>query len=245
MIEAAFKAFAGPARRHRARSDGDRRAQHEGDPHVIAIVDYGMGKCRSVEKALEHRRRSGRGHDHADLRAADGLIVPGVGAFPGRGQPGRARSGRAPRACGRGRPGARNCLGMQLFDASVELGGADGLGLLLGRVEAPPADGLKVPHIGWNLVRFERPSPLTDGLPGECALSTVHTFAPVPAESGDVPGRGEYRRHRLGRLRPAVRRAVPPREVLEPRLRLLENFAAICARGRVILYPVSAVPSRP
>jgi glutamine amidotransferase len=203
---------------------------------VIAVVDYGMGNRRSVEKALEHvGARAVVTNDHTDLRAADGLIVPGVGAFP------RAMDNL--RALGldellrervaEGVPLLGICLGMQLlFDDSVERGGAAGLGLLPGRVKALRADGLKVPHIGWNLVRFERDSALTDGLPGECAFYHVHTFAPVPAEPGDVLGRSEYgapfasvvARNSLFGVQ------FHPEKSSAHGLRLLENFAAICAR---------------
>jgi imidazole glycerol-phosphate synthase subunit HisH len=203
---------------------------------VIAVVDYGMGNRRSVEKALEHvGARAVVTNNHTDLRAADGLIVPGVGAFP------RAMDNL--RALGldellrervaEGVPLLGICLGMQLlFDDSVERGGAAGLGLLPGRVKALRADGLKVPHIGWNLVRFERDSALTDGLPGECAFYHVHTFAPVPAEPGDVLGRSEYgapfasvvARNSLFGVQ------FHPEKSSAHGLRLLENFAAICAR---------------
>jgi imidazole glycerol-phosphate synthase subunit HisH len=203
---------------------------------VIAVVDYGMGNRRSVEKALEHvGARAVVTNDHTDLRAADGLIVPGVGAFP------RAMDNL--RALGldellrervaEGVPLLGICLGMQLlFDDSVERGGAAGLGLLPGRVKALRADGLKVPHIGWNLVRFERDSALTDGLPGECAFYHVHTFAPVPAEPGDVLGRSEYGAPFVSVVARDSLFGVQfhPEKSSAPGLRLLENFAAICAR---------------
>jgi imidazole glycerol-phosphate synthase subunit HisH len=82
------------------------------------------------------------------------------------------------------------CLGMQLlFDGSDEHEGATGLGLLPGRVRALNAP--RVPHIGWNLVTFERPSPLTEGLGDAAAFYHVHSLVPEAAE-GDVVGRGEY-----------------------------------------------------
>jgi glutamine amidotransferase len=119
-----------------------------------------------------------------------------------------------------------------LFDGSVELGGAAGLGLLPGRVEPLEAGDLKVPHIGWNLVRFERPSPLTAGLPDECAFYHVHTFAPVPAEPGDVLGRSEYGTSFVSAVArdPLFGVQFHPEKSSTHGLRLLENFAAICAR---------------
>jgi imidazole glycerol-phosphate synthase subunit HisH len=161
---------------------------------VIAIVDYGMGNRRSVEKALEHVGANPRlTADHAVLRSADGIVVPGVGAFP--------EAMRRFRAAGldelireraaAGVPVLGLCLGMQLlFDASDEHEGATGLGLLPGRVTALTAP--RVPHIGWNLVTFERPSALTDGLGEAAAFYHVHSLAPEPANEDDVVGRGEY-----------------------------------------------------
>jgi imidazole glycerol-phosphate synthase subunit HisH len=161
---------------------------------VIAIVDYGMGNRRSVEKALEHVGAQPRlTADHATIKAADGIVVPGVGAFP--------EAMRRFRAAGldelireraeAGVPLLGLCLGMQLlFKASDEHEGAAGLGLLPGRVTALHAP--RVPHIGWNLVTFERPSPLTEGLGEAAAFYHVHSLAPEPANADDVVGRGEY-----------------------------------------------------
>jgi imidazole glycerol-phosphate synthase subunit HisH len=161
---------------------------------VIAIVDYGMGNRRSVEKALEHVGANPvLTADHAVLRSADGIVVPGVGAFP--------EAMRRIRAAGldelireraaAGVPVLGLCLGMQLlFDASDEHEGATGLGLLPGRVTALTAP--RVPHIGWNLVTFERPSALTEGLGEAAAFYHVHSLAPEPGNEDDVVGRGEY-----------------------------------------------------
>jgi glutamine amidotransferase len=161
---------------------------------VIAIVDYGMGNRRSVEKALEHVGADPLlTADHNALRAADGIVVPGVGAFP--------EAMRRFRAAGldelivaradAGVPVLGLCLGMQLlFEASDEHEGATGLGLLPGRVRALNAP--RVPHIGWNLVTFERQSTLIAGLGEAAAFYHVHSLAPEPADEHDVVGRGEY-----------------------------------------------------
>ena len=127
---------------------------------MIAIVDYGMGNRRSVEKALEHvGAEVARTADHDEIRAADGIVVPGVGAFPEAMR--RLRSAGLDEVIREraeaGVPVLGLCLGMQLlFEASDEHEGATGLGLLPGRVTALNAP--RVPHIGWNLVTFERPS---------------------------------------------------------------------------------------
>jgi glutamine amidotransferase len=205
---------------------------------TIAVLDYGMGNRRSVEKALERvGARVLVTREPGDVRAADGLVVPGVGAFP--------EAMRRLREDGlealirerleAGGPVLGICLGMQvLFERSVEHEGAEGLGLLAGDVTRLQTGDLPVPHIGWNLVRFRRPSPLTAGLPDACAFYHVHTFAARPAEEGDVLGVAEYGELfasvvALGEA-PLFGVQFHPEKSSAHGLRLLENFAAICAR---------------
>jgi len=163
---------------------------------TVALVDYGMGNRRSVEKALEHvGARVERTSDRDSIAAADAIVVPGVGAFP------EAMRRLAAldlvdllrERAAAGVPLLGICLGMQLlFDSSAEHEGADGLGLLAGTVTRLEAPGLKVPHIGWNVVGFERPSTLTAGLGDAAAFYHVHTFACRPEDPADVVGRGDY-----------------------------------------------------
>ena len=162
----------------------------------IAILDYGMGNLRSVEKALEHVGATvERTREAERVHAADGLVLPGVGAFP--------RAMREVRARGfdeligvrldAGVPVLGICLGMQLlFERSEELGGAEGLGVIGGEVRPLPTTGLKLPQIGWNAVGWRRPSPLTDGLPQPCAFYHVHSFAAVPANPDAIVGTATY-----------------------------------------------------
>ncbi len=163
---------------------------------LIAIVDYGMGNRRSVEKSLQRvgaRTTMTRSHD--ELRAADGILLPGVGAFPAAmriirelGLDELLRS-----VAERGTPLFGSCMGMQLlFDFSEEHGGDAGLGILPGVVKRLESPGLKLPHIGWNAVRWTTPSPLTDGLPDPSFLYHVHTFAPHPADASHVLGTTDY-----------------------------------------------------
>jgi glutamine amidotransferase len=205
---------------------------------TIGVVDYGMGNRRSVEKALERvGARPVVTGDPDALRAADGLVLPGVGAF--RAAMDRLRAGGldelvAERAAA-GTPLLGLCLGMQLlFERSTELGGADGLGLLAGTVEAlePQAPGLKVPHIGWNSVRFTRSSALVDGLGDEAAFYHVHSFAARPADEGDVLGRGDYGGPFVSIVArdPLYGCQFHPEKSSADGLALLANFAAICAR---------------
>jgi glutamine amidotransferase len=160
---------------------------------VIAVLDYGMGNLRSVEKALEHvGAEAAVTNDHARVREADGVILPGVGAFPKAMERIRALGldGLVRERVEAGIPVLGICLGLQLlFESSTEIGGAEGLGLLNGRVERLAASGLKLPQIGWNAVGWARESPLVDGLPDPCAMYHVHTYA---VRSGDVLGTARY-----------------------------------------------------
>ena len=204
----------------------------------LAIVDYGMGNRRSVEKAFERvGARPVLTADHDALRAAEGLVVPGVGAFP--------EAMRRLRALGldevvreraeAGVPVIGLCLGMQLlFESSVEHEGSTGIGLLPGRIERLDTRGLKLPHIGWNTVAWTRPSPLVEGLPDPAAFYHVHSFAPVPADEDVVLGTGEYgapfvsfveRGHVFGAQ-------CHPEKSSTEGLRLLGNFVRVCSGVR-------------
>ena len=169
-------------------------------PPTVAVLDYGMGNRRSVQKALEHVGATVTvTRDPAALAAADGLVIPGVGAFPAAMQSldtlGLIEPIRV--AAGAGRPLLGICLGMQLlFERSLELGDTPGLGLLAGevtRLEVGSPPSVRVPHIGWNEVAFRRSSPLLDGLPaGGTAFYHVHSYAVRPTREDDVLGTTTY-----------------------------------------------------
>ena len=158
---------------------------------MIGICDYGMGNRRSVVKAFERVGADVRMTDDLDvLEQASALVVPGVGAFPQAMDELRARrlDKLVQRRAGEGVPVLGICLGMQLlFESSDEHDGAQGLGLLPGTVRYLRAP--KLPHIGWNLVSWERDSPLNAGLDGQRAFYHVHSLAP---ETDAVLGWGEY-----------------------------------------------------
>ncbi|MFL5901279.1 MAG: imidazole glycerol phosphate synthase subunit HisH, partial [Solirubrobacterales bacterium] len=169
----------------------------------------------------------------ASVRAADGLILPGVGAFP------KAMAGVrkldldeliAERRAS-GVPILGICLGLQLlFDSTTELGGAEGLGLLPGEVDVLDAPGLKIPHIGWSSVRWEKESRLTEGIDSGTPFYLVHSFAPSP-EQADLLGTAIYG----ASFACAAERdnvfgvQFHPEKSSAAGLRLLSNFAGICA----------------
>jgi glutamine amidotransferase len=162
----------------------------------LAILDYGMGNLRSVAKALEHvGARPELTNDHARVREAEGVVLPGVGAMP-KAMDRVRRLGLDELLRERvdaGLPLIGLCMGMQLlFESTTELGGAEGIGLLDGPVEQLDAPGLKVPQIGWNPVAWRRESALNAGLPDPCAFYHANSFAPRPARNADVLGTAEY-----------------------------------------------------
>jgi len=202
----------------------------------ICILDYGMGNLRSVEKALEHVGVTAIvTNDGDEVRAADGVILPGVGAFPRAMERIRelALDELIAERCGEGVPILGICLGLQLlFDSSSELGGAEGLGLLEGQVDGLEAEGLKVPHIGWEPVRWERESRLADGIPSETPFYFVHSFAPRPHDE-DLLGSAQYG----ARFACAAERGnvfgvqFHPEKSSAAGLRLLSNFAGVCVQS--------------
>jgi glutamine amidotransferase len=150
-----------------------------------------------VQKALEHVGAAVTvTADHDRLARADGLVVPGVGAFPAAMRSLRALGldGLIGERAASGTPVLGICLGMQLlFERSAELEATTGLGLIAGEVSPLHSGGLRVPHIGWNEVVLERPSPLTAGLPeGGAAFYHVHSLVAHPQDPADVVGRTTY-----------------------------------------------------
>ena len=203
----------------------------------IAILDYGMGNLRSVEKALERvGARPEVTADHDRVRAADGVVLPGVGAFPRAMREVRARGldELVRERAAAGVPLLGICLGMQLlFERSEELGGDEGIGLLPGVVRRLDAPGLKVPQIGWNEVTWLGRSTLADGLPDPAAFYHVHSYAAAPAEAGDVLGTATYGRDFVSVVERGSVAGVQfhPEKSGPDGLRLLANFARLC-KGR-------------
>jgi imidazole glycerol-phosphate synthase subunit HisH len=201
----------------------------------IAILDYGMGNLRSVEKALERVGAEAEiTADRTRAEAADGVILPGVGAFP-RAMERVREIALDELVAGRieaGVPVLGICLGMQLlFESSVENEGATGLSLLDGVVGPLEANGYKVPHIGWSPVRWEHASSLTEGLGEETPFYFVHSFAPRPSSEQDVLGTAAYG----ARFACAVERPplygvqFHPEKSSSAGLRLLSNFVSVCS----------------
>jgi len=203
---------------------------------VIAIVDYGMGNLRSVEKALARVGHSPRvTRDPAVIAGADGIVLPGVGAF-GACMANLERLGLLPvlrQVIDRGTPFLGICLGMQLlFDESEEFGPVKGLGILRGRVvrfNGREAEALRVPHMGWNTLRQRRDVPHLGGVGDGAYAYFVHSYYAVPADPAIIVTETPYG---VAFASSVIRDNVfavqwHPEKSQETGLKVLANFAAI------------------
>ncbi len=161
----------------------------------VAVIDYGVGNLRSVEKAF----RAGGveavvSADEGVLREAERLVLPGVGAFRACMEALAARGFEAlvRERVEAGTPLLGVCVGMQmLFEESEEFGTARGLGLLRGRVRRFPG-GLRVPQVGWNQVGWKGENPLSEGISDKTFFYFVHSFFCEAADPWTVVGETEY-----------------------------------------------------
>ncbi|MCG8583659.1 MAG: imidazole glycerol phosphate synthase subunit HisH [Pirellulales bacterium] len=165
--------------------------------HMIAIIDYQMGNLRSVQKAFERA-----GHeatitdDPAVLADAAKVVLPGVGAFEDAIAELHRRKLVDPihAAIDSGKPFLGICLGLQLlFDVSFEHGEHEGLGVIPGEVrrfELPRE--YKVPHMGWNQLRFTHKPPIFDGVSDLSHFYFVHSYYVAPKDDAVTAGVADY-----------------------------------------------------
>lgn len=200
----------------------------------VAVVDFGMGNLRSVEKALG---RVGAAaivtNDQEIIRESEGVVLPGVGAFPKamRNLRELELDSLLAERLSIGVPTLGICLGMQLlFESSSEGEGALGLGFIQGRVERLSAVGKKVPHIGWNPVNWQKESRLTEKLVGATPFYFVHSYAPVVTNEEDVLATSEYGDTFVCAVErgPLSGLQCHPEKSSVDGLKLLENFVGLC-----------------
>ncbi len=162
---------------------------------MIAVVDYGAGNLRSVEKALQALGADARlTADPEAVRRAERVVLPGVGAF-GEAMERLRSSGldeAVMAAIRAGKPFLGICLGLQLlFEQSEESPRARGLGLLRGSVRRLP-EAVKVPHLGWNIVAFREGERMFGSIPEGSYFYFAHSYYPEPADPKLVTGQTEY-----------------------------------------------------
>jgi len=196
---------------------------------LIAIVDYGVGNIHSVQRALVHVGAKVKLTAEADdLDAADGIVLPGVGAFA----PALAKltesglGSRIVELARHGKPILGVCLGYQLlFEESLEHGRHEGLGLLAGRVVGVTGSG-RVPVIGWCRVTQTAPAPLWDGVPDRSYFYFVHSF--TPSESEQRVGCADHSPVAAAAGGNVMGTQFHPEKSGADGLRLYANFVALC-----------------
>ncbi|KYH26016.1 imidazole glycerol phosphate synthase subunit HisH [Halalkalicoccus paucihalophilus] len=204
----------------------------------VVVVDYGLGNLRSVTRGLERAGAEVEITDDPDaFSEADGIVLPGVGAF----REGVENAGpyREPllEAAERGQPTFGICLGMQMLLTDSEEAAHDGEGDVRGLDLIPGTNlrfdgGQKVPHMGWNELSIEREHPLVEGVDGEYAYF-VHSYYAEPEDPSSVVATTDY-----GIEFPAVvaneagnvfGTQFHPEKSGETGLAILRNFVGICA----------------
>ena len=164
---------------------------------MIAIIDYDAGNIKSVEKALHYLgEETVVSRDPQTLLNADKVILPGVGSF-GQAMENLHTYGLVPvihELVEKKTPFLGICLGLQLlFDSSEETPGVEGLGILKGRiVKIPPAQGLKIPHMGWNSLKYPNEGRLFRGIPEDSYVYFVHSYYLKAEDESIVTATTEY-----------------------------------------------------
>ncbi|MFI5397539.1 MAG: imidazole glycerol phosphate synthase subunit HisH [Candidatus Binatia bacterium] len=205
----------------------------------IAIIDYGMGNLRSVQKGLERVGFSAEVTRNVErIEAAAGVVLPGVGAF-GACMDNLRTYGlieTVRRVISRGTPFLGICLGMQLlFEESEEFGRVPGLGIFPGRVvRFPGMSDLKVPHMGWNQIRKRQNPPHLNGIDDGAFVYFVHSYYVVPTDADLTATTTEYGIE----FTSAIARdnvfatQYHPEKSQAVGLKILENFGGIVERSR-------------
>jgi len=203
-------------------------------PPLVAVLDYGIGNLHSAQKALERGGADARLTADPDLiAAADGVVLPGVGAFGACMDALRNADldAAAHAAVASGRPFLGICVGMQmLFTSSEENPDAAGLGIIPGTVRWIP-EGPKIPQMQWNRLEVSRPDPMLEGLGDDPWVYFVHSLHGVPDDAAVVAATVHYGTtlNAAFRLDNVFAAQFHPEKSSRPGLALLSNFVQICA----------------
>ena len=205
---------------------------------MIGIIDYGMGNLRSVQKGFEKVGAKAEIVTTAEgIAAADKVVLPGVGAFQDAMATLREKELVEPilQAVESGKWFLGICLGLQLlFDVSYEDGEHAGLGIVSGEVKRFDFNGksekrLKIPHMGWNALRFQADITLFDGLKGEPYTYFVHSYHVIPSDASVAAATTNYGYEFVSIIRQENVMATQfhPEKSQRVGLRMLQNFAAL------------------
>ncbi|OGW57055.1 MAG: imidazole glycerol phosphate synthase, glutamine amidotransferase subunit [Nitrospirae bacterium RIFCSPHIGHO2_02_FULL_42_12] len=164
---------------------------------LIAIIDYGMGNLRSVEKAFEYvGHRAFVAKHPTDVSDASHVVLPGVGGFPEcmKNLENTGMIDAVYKSIESGKQFLGICLGLQLlFSESEEFGCHNGLNILEGRVvRFTPGHEFKVPHMGWNQIMIKREVPLLKGIPDNSFVYFVHSYYVVPSDKEIISTQSDY-----------------------------------------------------
>ena len=199
----------------------------------IVIIDYGLGNLRSVYKGLEHAGADVViSSDPAEILAADGVILPGVGAFRDAMKNIEKLLDTVHEYVDSGKPMLGICLGQQiLMTDSVEGGHTGGLDLVKGKVLRFPHSDLKVPHMGWNSIRITQEHPFFKDIPDDTYVYFVHSYY-VETEEKNTLAACEYgTRFAASVVNDAgnvIGTQFHPEKSGDMGLKMLENFVAMC-----------------
>lgn len=211
---------------------------------MIAIIDYGMGNLRSVQKGFEKV-----GHDaivtsnYKDILSADGVVLPGVGAFKDCMR--NLREGglidTIHKVIDDAKPFLGICLGLQLlFTESEEFGIHKGLNIIKGRVmkfsfNTPNSElrtlNLKIPHMGWNNIGIKRRHPVFENIPDNSYFYFVHSYYVIPEDDSVIASTTDYGVEFVSSISKDNLFACQfhPEKSQELGLRMLKNFGDICS----------------
>ena len=201
---------------------------------MIGIIDYDAGNIKSVEKALAYiGEETIVSRDPEVLLKADKAILPGVGSF-GQAMENLHRYNLVPvikDMVKNNTPFLGICLGLQLlFESSEETPGVEGIGILKGKIlRIPPAEGLKIPHMGWNSLDIKPEARLFKGLEGNPYVYFVHSYYLKAADEGIVAATTEYTTHIHASVESGNVFACQfhPEKSSDVGLKILKNFASL------------------
>jgi glutamine amidotransferase len=204
---------------------------------MIAVIDYGMGNLRSVEKALEVAGgRTKVTSSPGDIRAAAKIVFPGVGSFGAAMKELKKRGLIAPikEAVASGKPFLGLCLGLQLlFEKSEEAPGVKGLGVLKGDVRRFRLKGFKVPHMGWNSIKVKNQKSkvkILEKIPDGSYMYFVHSYYVRPKEKGVVLTTTDYGTNFVSGVAKdnVYGLQFHPEKSQASGLKIMENFVKLC-----------------